>query len=315
MANAREIQNRIKSVNDTMKITNAMYMISSSKLQRAKKNYLNTLPYFEALQDSISRILRHVPNMDHKYFDHGQKEKPESEKKKGYIMVTADKGLAGAYNHNVIKKVEELMESEGQHFLFIVGEVGRNYFKNKLNENRHMVAHFHYTAQKPSMHRGRVIAEMILDWYNREALDEVCVVFTQMVNSFTTETTYKELLPLKREDFSKKLGSEMLTGVMQEEILMYPSVEKVIESVVPNYIAGFIYGVLVESFCSEQNARMMTMDAANRNGEELLKSLSITYNRLRQAAITQEISEVVGGAKSLRLKKKKLQESGGEKTT
>jgi len=296
----------MKSINDTMKITNAMYLISSSKLQKARKNYMDTMPYFNALQDSINRILRHVPDMEHIYFDNRPKDKTEHEKKKGYVVVTADKGLAGAYNHNIIKLTEEQIQTAGTHYMFIVGRAGRNYFRNRQTDKKQMIAHFHYTAQNPSIHRARIISELILDWYNREALDEVYVIYTKMLNSITVVTDFVQLLPLKRIDFAK-INITGLYDVYQEDICMWPTVESVIDSIVPNYVTGFLYGVLVEAFCSEQNARMMTMDAANRNGAEILKKLSISYNRVRQAAITQEISEVIGGAKVLKRKKKRLE--------
>ena len=133
MANTREIQSRMKSIQDTMKITNAMYMISSTKLRKAKKNLEETEPYFYTLQTMVSRIVRHLPEIDNKYFDE-RKDKPAGEKTTGLIVVTADKGLAGAYNHNVLKMAEEQMQKAGQtgsYKLFVVGELGRQYFGHR----------------------------------------------------------------------------------------------------------------------------------------------------------------------------------------
>ena len=130
MANTREIQSRMKSIQDTMKITNAMYMISSTKLRKAKKNLEETEPYFYTLQTMVSRIVRHLPEIDNKYFDE-RKDKPAEEKTTGLVVVTADKGLAGAYNHNVLKMAEEQMRKAGKtgkYKLFVVGELGRQYF-------------------------------------------------------------------------------------------------------------------------------------------------------------------------------------------
>lgn len=131
MASAKEIQSRMKSIQDTMKITSAMYMISSSKMKKAKKVLSDTEPYFYALQSAIGRVLRHMPDMEQRYFDERAEVLPE-DRKVGYIVVSADKGLAGAYNHNVFKLAEECIKKEGHTELFVLGEVGRQYFSKKI---------------------------------------------------------------------------------------------------------------------------------------------------------------------------------------
>ena len=127
MANAKEIKERMASIEETRKITNAMYLISSSKMKQAKKKLADTEPFFYAMQAEIARILRHVPDMHSQFFD-GRESIPAEERKIGYIVVTADKGLAGAYNHNVIKATEELLKKPGKHKLFVLGEAGRHFF-------------------------------------------------------------------------------------------------------------------------------------------------------------------------------------------
>ena len=159
MANAREILDRMKSIQDTMKITNAMYMISSSKLKKAKASLDETEPYFYSMQMAIGRILRHVPDMKSEFFNQRPEIKPE-DRKVGYIVVTADKGLAGSYNHNIFKDVEECLKSNSHAKLFVVGEMGRHYFEKKGLEIAHQ---FHYTAQNPSVSRARNITEKILE--------------------------------------------------------------------------------------------------------------------------------------------------------
>ena len=165
MANAREIQNRIKSIQDTMKITNAMYMMSSMKLRKAKKELEDTEPYFIELQKIISEILLHFPDMRHMYFDNRAKDMQERVKKKGYVIITGDKGLAGAYNHNVMKEAQRLVDESSDYKLYIVGELGRSYFgRNGYNVD----SAFCYSANNPSMHRARVIAEYLLKLYKEE---------------------------------------------------------------------------------------------------------------------------------------------------
>ena len=294
MANIREIQSRINSVKDTMKITNAMYMISSSKMTHAKKKLMDTEPYFYALQGEISRILRHLPELEHHFFDAREKI-PAEERKIGSIVVTADKGLAGAYNHNVVKLEEEILEKPGIHKLFVVGELGRHYFAKRGVE---IDTNFQYTVQKPTMHRARVIAREIVEKFLERELDEVDIIYTEMENAVSMETKRVQLLPLKKAAFMPKLPVD----VQQEIIHMVPSTKDVLDQVVPNYITGNIYGCLVESYASENNARMTAMQSSTDNAKEMLRELSIQYNRARQAAITQEITEVIGGARAQKRK-------------
>ena len=296
MANAREIQGRIKSIKDTMKITNAMYMISSTKLQRARKVLAETEPFFFSIQSVIARVVRHMPDMEHRYLTH---EPIGSGKKRGFLVITADKGLAGAYNHNVLKLAEEELEKSEQWNLFVVGELGRQYFSGKKIP---VDEHFLYTAQHPTFDRARVIAANLLEKYDNGELDEIDIIFTTMKNGMQSETRMERLLPLTQQYYQPDMMHVL--NVYQEEFMFVPSAEVVLESIVPNYVTGFVFGALVESFCSEHNARMMAMEAANDSAKEMLHQLSIEFNRVRQAAITQEITEVVSGAKAQKRKKK-----------
>lgn len=318
MANAKEIQNRIRSIQDTMKITRAMYMMSSMKLRKAKQQLENTEPYFFGLQDQISSILYHFPDMEHIYFDNRSSDNAESFKKKAYIVLTGDKGMAGAYNHNVIKEAQALCDNSDNYMLFVVGEIGRQYF---LGQGYPVKEDFRFTATNPSMHRARVITELIVDMYNHEQIDEVYVIYTKMANSIKEEVDVRQLLPLKTHQFIKQEMLEKQKESFSKDgdgyddneehydndgnFLIYPSPKKVLKKVVYNYVTGFIYGALVEASASEENARMMAMQSATDNAEEMLKDLSVQYNRVRQAAITQEITEVIGGAKALKKKKRK----------
>ena len=296
MANAREIQNRMKSIQDTMKITSAMYMISSSKMKKAKKVLSDTEPYFYALQSAIGRVLRHMPDMEQKYFDERADIQPE-DRKIGYIVVSADKGLAGGYNHNIFKLAEECMRKEGHAELFVLGQVGRQYFSKK---NMDVDTTFRYTVQKPTMHRARMISEKMIAMYLEGELDEVHIIYTRMANAATMVAERQQLLPLKKASFHTP--AQLLIDIHQEEIEMVPSADEVLNSIVPNYLRGMIYGCLVESYASEHNSRMMAMDAATSSARDMLKDLSIKYNRVRQAAITQEITEVISGAKAQKKK-------------
>jgi F-type H+-transporting ATPase subunit gamma len=288
----------MRSIQDTMKITNAMYMISSTKLRKAKASLEETEPYFFTLQSMIARIIRHLPEVENELFNTRPDKAPE-ERIKGIIVVTADKGLAGAYNHNVLKMAEEMVQSNKYTKLFVVGEVGRHYFNNK---NINVAEQFHYTAQNPSLHRARVISEHVMEQFKNGELDEVHIIYTDMKNSMTTEMNCMQLLPFAREDFATIEAHK--AGIYQEDIVFQPSPEAVLKNILPDCVMGYVYGALIESFCSEQNARMMAMEAANKSASEMIHDLSIEYNRVRQAMITQEITEVISGAKAQ--KKKKL---------
>lgn len=296
MAGLREIQNRIKSIQDTRKITNAMYMISSTKMRKAKQDLENTEPYFYTLQSMMARLLRHLPDVSHMYFEKEEKEELDHQKKVGLLVITGDKGLAGAYNHNVLKLAQEFLDDQNQWAeLFVVGELGRQYFTGQhvsIQEN------FQFTAQNPTFSRARWIAETLLEKFQSGELDEIQVIFTRMENSMTSVAEVRKMLPMERPPMPK-----IPMDVYHEEFLAIPDAQTVVDSIVPNYISGFIYSALVESFCSEQNARMQAMESATNNADELLHDLSIMYNRARQAAITQEITEVCSGARAQKNKK------------
>lgn len=296
MASAKEIQDRMRSIKDTLKITNAMYVISSSKLKKSKKMLADTEPYFYTLQSEMSRILRHLPDMNSIYFKTNA-EIPERRRKAGYIVITADKGLAGSYNHNILKLAEEELEKRDDYKLFVLGELGRHYFEQKgINIDKQ----FHFVVQDPSLSRARRIAEDLLKLYHDNQLDELYIIYTTMVNAMQEEAQVAQLLPLKKTDFKIPVPID----IPLEGLALKPSAEEVMDHIVPNYVVGFVYGALVEAFSCEQNARMMAMEGATNSAKQMLKELDIEYNRARQAAITQEITEVIAGAKSQKKKKK-----------
>ncbi|MBQ4218079.1 MAG: ATP synthase F1 subunit gamma [Butyrivibrio sp.] len=299
MATIKEIRDRINSVNDTRKITNAMYLISSTKLRRAKKMLTDTEPFFFATQAMISRLVRHLPEGVDNIFLETRLEIPEDERRRGYIIFTDDKGLAGSYNHNVIKLAEEKIAADkGEWKLFVIGEVGRFHF---LSKGVDIEESFMFTSQNPTLHRARKIAAEILDYYYSRKLDEFYIIYTT-VQGPKIDTRFEKLLPLEIITDIKR--EKPVTDAILEEFLMEPSPSAILDNIVPNYVTGFIYGALVEAFCSVQSARMMAMDSANKNAETMIAELQRTYNRQRQAMITQEITEVVSGAKALKNAKK-----------
>lgn len=307
MATTKEIKKRIKSIRDTQKITNAMYLIASTKLRKAKNELDHTRPYFIALQNEIKRIFRISEEIENRYFypPTGEHDLPGSY---GYLVITADKGLAGAYNQNVIKKTLELIKEHENPRLFVVGQYGCHYFASHGIPTEQC---FLYTAQNPTISRAREIATMLLDLYNKGELSKIYIIYTDMKGAIETEVKFTRLLPFHRADFIKEENTEKEVKTPFE---FKPSIEEVLDGVVPSYLTGYIYSALVDSFCSEQNSRMNSMDAANRNAQELIDQLTLQFNHIRQSAITQEITEVAAGARSMKKLKHNSNKGGAAKS-
>lgn len=299
MPNTKEIKQRISSVKDTGKIANAMYLISSAKMRKAKAELDSTAPYFSALKQEISRIFGYFDDIESGYF-YSKDYKSASDKPDACLVITADKGLAGAYNQNAIRAAESLLKINPDTKLFVVGEYGRQYF---ARHNIPIEQSFLYTAQNPTIGRAREICRTLLDLYESKTADEIYIVYTDLKKDISQSAETVRLLPLQRKDFTaagdyKKSGFEF-----------WPDAKRVLDSIVPAFLTGFIYSALVDSFCSEQSARMSAMSAAKDNAQKIISELAKQYNRLRQADITREITEVSAGARAQRIKRKAREES------
>ena len=301
MGNAREIRERIGSVRETWKITNAMYLISSTKLQRARSELEHTRPYFEALRGEIKRIFRTVNDIESPYFYPPDDTTPR-QGTYGCLVITADKGLAGAYNQNAIKEAMRLLKEHPDTKFFVVGSYGRHFFQQRKIPIEHS---FLYTAQNPTLDRAREICALLLDHFDRGTVDEIFVIYTDLINSQTFQAKSTRLLPFHRTHFAPPSKEKAVLKPFE----FMPSERAVLNNVMQSYVSGFIYSALVDSFCCEQSARMNAMSAANDNAEKLLGELSSQYNHVRQAAITQEITEVSAGAKAQRQKRRKEAEA------
>ena len=296
MAGTKEIKTHMESVGETRKITNAMYLIASTKLRRARQELDQTRPYFEALRGELRRIFKTAYNVDSHFFYPVGRDAP-LEGTYGCLLITADKGLAGAYNQNAIRVAQRLLERHPDTKLFVVGEYGRRFFDQRRIPIEHS---FLYTAQNPTMARAREISALLLDGFDRGELKEIYVIYTDMESAMSSQARATRLLPLLRTHFAGVPAGE---GAMTERFEFYPDVGAVLDSIMRSYVTGFIYSALIDSFCCEQNARMTAMDNANRNAEKLLGELSLQYNQVRQSAITQEITEISAGARAQRQKK------------
>ena len=293
MAGITEIRGRMRSIQQTLKITNAMYLISSAKVKKARKQLQEVEPYFDRLAKNILDIFRHSPQLQHRYIEGHHK--PKEERKTGFVVITGDKGLAGAYNHNVLKLAESYLARKQDSTLFLIGQMGRHYFEKK---NIPIDAEFMYTAQDPTLDRAQDICDTLVDLYERGALDEIYLVFTHSYSAMRMEPEIIKLLPLDRAMLSARRG--LSEADQYRDVVRYePSPEAVLDVLVPGVIRGYIFAALVESFCSEQSSRMSAMDSASESARDMLKTLSLEFNRARQGAITQEITEIAGGAEAL----------------
>ena len=293
MASITEIRSRMRSVEQTLKITNAMYLISSAKVKKARKQLSEVEPYFDRLAKTILDIFRHSPDLQHRYIEGHHK--PKEERKTGFVVITGDKGLAGAYNHNVLKLAESYLARKKDPTLFLIGQMGRHYFEKK---NISIDGEFMYTAQDPTLERAREIVDTLVGLFEQGALDDIYLVFTHTYSAMRMEPEIIKLLPLDRAMLSARRG--LSEADQYRDVVRYePSKEAVLDVLVPGVLKGYMFAALVESFCSEQNARMTAMDTASDSAKEMLSALSLEFNRARQGAITQEITEIAGGAAAL----------------
>ena len=294
MASTSEIRRRISSVQETQKITHAMYLISSAKMRKARAELDEVRPYFDVLNHEITRVFTVDETVDSRYFTAYGNDSEYGEGTLGCLVITADKGLAGAYNHNVLKEAQRIYEEHPDTEFFVIGEYRRWFTQKKLP----MADSFRYTAQNPSTYRAQQIARDLLDRFASGEIDRLCVIYTDS-KGMAEVVRQTQLLPLRRQSFSVKSVEEQPEPTFE----FVPTMEAVLDKLVRNYISGYIYSALVDSFCSEQSARMAAMSAANDNAEELLGDLSKQFNRARQAAITQEITEISAGARAQKNKK------------
>ena len=293
MASITEIRGRMRSIEQTLKITNAMYLISSAKVKKARKQLSEVEPYFDRLARTILDIFRHSPELQHRFIEGHHKSRED--RKTGFVVITGDKGLAGAYNHNVLKLAESYLERKKDSTLFLIGQMGRHYFEKK---NIPIDGEFMYTAQDPTITRAREISNALLNLYEDGALDEIYLVFTRSYSAMRMEPEIIKLLPLDRAMLSARRG--LSEADQYRDVVRYePSPEAVLDVLVPGVIRGYLFAALVESFCSEQSSRMSAMDSASESARDMLKTLSLEFNRARQGAITQEITEIAGGAEAL----------------
>ncbi len=283
--NMQDIKRRIRSVSSTEHITSAMKLVSAAKLRRAKNVFDESNKYFRAITSTIEDIFRTAEELPSLYVS------PENAKdKKAYIFITGNKGLCGAYNSNVIKEMEaRLAADEGENLIFAIGSKGRDYFARRGYEIRRECTIPSETIRMKDM---APIVDEIFDLYDAGEINSVQLVYTAFKNNLEQEVKTVQILPIEAAAASEE--DEYKPDVEYE-----PSPLEVFNYLIPKYVSVQVYSAVVESATCEHAARRMAMENATDNARDMLGRLSLFYNRARQAAITNEIIEVVSGSEAL----------------
>jgi F-type H+-transporting ATPase subunit gamma len=282
----RDIKRKIKSVNNTRQITKAMELVSTAKLKRTKDRMNVTKPYFETVLEAVQSIIESEKNLKHEFVN---KREPN---KTLYIVITGDRGLCGGYNINAMKAAVQDMRDPEHSLIITIGRKAASYFRSN-GYNIH--ESFEGISEKPVYSDALTIGRMALELYKQEKVDEIKFIYTTLVSTISQEPVMLKLLPVEARE-----GKEVEIDEDYEFITYEPSPEEVLSFIIPKYMASTIYGGLIESAASEQAARRVAMENASNNADELIDDLTLTYNQARQAAITQEIAEIVGGAEALK---------------
>ena len=282
MASMKDIKRRKTSVQSTQQITKAMKLVSTVKLQKARANAENSNPFFNHMYETIHSILRKSEGINHPYLN-----TPESEKV-GVVVVSANRGLAGGYNSNIIKMITGMEIPKEQIEIYAIGTKGRDGLQSR---GYHIAEDFSPYVEGPTYEDARVVSRRILADFAEGKIGAIHLVYTHFKNTVVHVPTALQLLPVQMEE----------TEASSDEVPMNfePSEEEVLDELIPKYVTSLIYGALVEAVASENGARMQAMDSATSNAEEIISDLSLKYNRARQGAITQELTEIIAGASAI----------------
>ena len=274
----KEIKNRIRSMESTKQITKAMEMVAASKLRRAQAQVLSSRPYFEILYSTIHDIVQSNRELSSPYLI------PRSGKKALFVVIAGDRGLAGGYNSNVLKLCYAQMEGKDA-MVLPIGNKAVDFFRSRklplLTENYH-------EAEDVTVGDCFTMAKMLCKLYKAGQFDEIHVGYTNFVSVLSQTPSTIRMLPLVRQHTEHAAPAR--------EMMYEPDSVEVFDAIIPEYLGGILYGALCESRAAEQAARRTAMDSATKNADEMIADLSLKFNRARQAAITQEITEIVAGS-------------------
>lgn len=290
MASMREIKRRRDSIKSTQQITNAMKLVATARLQKAKAGAEETRPYFHKMHDTISSIIAQSGNVSHKFLEEREG------KNNTYIVITSNRGLAGGYNNNVCKQViNHHKEDEAESVNVIaVGKKGRDAMRRQGFD---IIDSYDEIVEDPKFSDAVKIGTTLLKKYVEGDIDHVYISYTAFESTISQEPRLLKILPLDLDDFAFDESSD---ANLADKIEYDPSPEEVLSNIIPQYVNSIIFGALRESVASEHGARMTAMDSATSNAADMIDKLSLQYNRARQASITQELSEIVAGAEALK---------------
>ena len=277
----KDIKLRIKSVESTMQITKAMELVASSKMRRAKERVEHSRPYFETLYESLTKIAAADPRARNPYL------RRDDIKRTLLVVIAGDRGLAGGYNANVFKQADA---AEGPVTVLPIGKRSAEYF---AHHGAGLFTPEVLMAADVSVSECFTLSHQITEGFLKGEYDAVKLCYTRFDSMMTQTATTLEVLPLTIEPTEAQKAE-----ARRSQILYKPSCEEVCGAIIPEYVAGVLYGAVCESVASELAARRTAMDAATKNAGEMIEHLNLYYNRARQAAITQEITEIVAGAEN-----------------
>ena len=277
----KEIKTRIKSVESTKQITKAMELVSSSKFRKAKERAESARPYFNTLYNTVQDIAKNTSNSRNVFL------KERKVNNVCYIVIAGARGLAGGYNSNILKAVIA-HNKLGTGKVITVGKKA----KESLSKRGYEVIDYIESVEKCVYEDANRVAQAAMEAYKNGEVDEVNLVYTEFISALSQEPKIVKLLPVTIDNTNTE--KEVKKGKAAVQYL--PSADAVLGYVLPKYVSGSVYGAIAESFASEQAARRTAMESATDNANEMISKLELVYNRARQAAVTQEISEIVGGA-------------------
>ena len=280
----RDIKRRIRSVKSTEQITRAMKMVAAAKLKSAERLVQESRPYSRTMREVFQNIMARAESLEHPLL------KVRNGNKTCYVVITADRGLCGGFNTNIARLAIEHSPNSEKVFLPI-GRKGRDYLAFRGNQ---LMNQGYLAGDEPDIHLVQNVVLDLIKRYQNEEFDTVYLVYRRYVSPLTQEPRVVKLLPVDVEP------EEDNKGTTHTEHMYEPSPDKLLDALIPRYLISQVYRGLVENHAGELGARMTAMDNATKNAEEMIESLTLQYNRARQAAITQEIAEVVGGAEALR---------------
>lgn len=283
MASARDIRRRIRSVKNIQQITKAMKMVAAARLRRAQERAIASKPYTGKIREVLASVAANARDASHPLLA------VREVNHVGYLVLSADKGLAGAYSSNLIKEVLPQVRGKDSARLITVGRKARDYFKRR---DYRIDNEFTGFSEKPSYQDAVMLAELMAEKYISGEYDEIYLSYTHFYSPINQKPTTIKLLPVAEIGS----GEEM----PQTEYIFEPSANEVLSLLLPRYLETVIYGALLQSAASELGARMTAMGSATDNAQELISKLTLNYNKVRQATITAEISEIVGGAEALK---------------